>query len=399
MQKCFLVCVIALLAVPVLAAEGPVIDTMDDVAAFSPPKEKGKVEAVDGKVGKAIKFSFDDGCNGTFAIGHARGNPEWDKAAGFSFWVKGDGSDHLGGLQFVFNEDYAIRYSVAFQIDSTEWKKVIVPWRDLISVMPKGAQFIDPQGEFKPSKLGQIWFGKWWFWKDYAPCSYTIDEIRLEPTIDLDKNDYKPAGDPLARVLAKLKAGKPITIVTMGDSLTDYAHWANKETNWPTLLKNKLKEKYKSDVTIVNPAIGGTQLRQNEILIPRWLKQTAEPDLVTVLFGGNDYEAGMKGDMFLETFKDSIDRIRRATKGKSDVLALTTVPSVGNWDKYGELVDAAKKAAKEKNAGLGDTDANFKEAGKADKEKLFASDKTHMAAPGHELICKTIMDAIEKAGK
>ena len=72
---------------------------------------------------------------------------------------------------------------------------------------------------------------------------------------------------------------------------------------------------------------------------------------------------------------------------------------LANWDKYGELVDAAKKAAKEKSAGLGDTDANFKEAGKADKEKLFASDKTHMGAPGHELICKTIMDAIEKAGK
>ena len=53
-------------------------------------------------------------------------------------------------------------------------------------------------------------------------------------------------GPPLARVLAKLKAGQPITVVTMGDSLTDTHHWANRETNWPALLKEQLEAKYKS---------------------------------------------------------------------------------------------------------------------------------------------------------
>lgn len=391
--------VVCLLSAAVSGAEGPVIDSMDDIGTFTAPKEKGKIEAVEGKVGKAIKFSFDKDCSGVFAMGKVRATPEWDNAAGISFWVKGDGSDHLGGLQFVYNEDYGVRYTCAFPIDSTEWKKIVIPWRDLISVMPKGTLTVDPKSDTKPSKLGSVWIGKWWFWKDYEACSFTIDDLRLEPTIELDTKDYKPAGDPLARVLAKLKAGKPITIVTMGDSLTDYAHWANKDTNWPTLLKNKLKEKYKSEVTIVNPAIGGTQLRSNELLMPRWQKQAPEADLVSVLFGGNDFEAGMKGDMFYDTAKDTIDRIRRTTKGKADVLMLTTVPSVANWDAYKELVDAVKKAAPEKNAGIGDTDAAFHEAGKSNKEALFASDKTHMSAAGHELICKTFMDALEKAGK
>jgi lysophospholipase L1-like esterase len=395
----WLLAVVCVMSASLFAADGPVIDSMDDIGTFNAPKEKGKIEAVEGKAGKAIKFSFDKDCNGVFSMGKVRATPEWDNAAGISFWVKGDGSDHLGGLQFIYNEDYGVRYSCAFPIDSTEWKKVVIPWRDLISVLPKGTVTVDPKGETKPSKLGPVWVGKWWFWKDYEACSYTIDDIRLEPTIELDTKDYKPAGDPLARVLAKLKAGKPVTIVTMGDSLTDYGHWANKDTNWPTLLKNGLKEKYKSEVTIVNPAIGGTQLRSNLILIPRWLKQAPEPDLVTVLFGYNDFDGGMKGDMFYDTEKDTVDRVRRVTKGKADVLLLTTCPAVDKWDTFKELVDAEKKAAAEKNAGIGDTDAAFHEAGKANKEALYASDKTHMGAPGHQLIAKTIMDAIEKAGK
>jgi len=38
-----------------------------------------------------------------------------------------------------------------------------------------------------------------------------------------------------------------------------------------------LKDAYRSVVAIVNPAIGGTQLRQNVILIPRWLAKAPEP--------------------------------------------------------------------------------------------------------------------------
>src|SRR6185503_4713764 len=118
-----------------------------------------------------------------------------------------------------------------------------------------------------PSKLNPLRFGQWWDRRDDAAHSYVIDEMRLEPKIAADTNLYLPKGNPLERVQAKVKAGKPVTIVTMGDSLTDYNHWANKPVNWPTILKQKLKEKG-VEATIVNPAIGGTQLRQGLIHIP-----------------------------------------------------------------------------------------------------------------------------------
>lgn len=80
----------------VLSTENMLLDSMDAVN-FQAPKEKGRVEQVDGKDGKALKFTFDDNCRNVYFYGRVRGTAEWDKAAGFSFWVKGDGSDKLGG--------------------------------------------------------------------------------------------------------------------------------------------------------------------------------------------------------------------------------------------------------------------------------------------------------------
>ncbi len=123
--------IVLVLLARVASAESRVIDSMDALS-FTPPKEKGKVELVDGKDGKALKFSFDADCRGVYAFGKAKGAPDWDAAGGFSFWVKGDGSDHLGGIEMVWDNDFSVRYGFAFPIDGTEWKKIVVAWRDLI---------------------------------------------------------------------------------------------------------------------------------------------------------------------------------------------------------------------------------------------------------------------------
>ncbi len=380
------------------AAEGPLIDSMDG-PSFRAPKEKGRLELVRGKSGKAVRFVFDNDCKNVFFFGRARGTPEWDGADGFSFWVKGDGSDHLGGIEIVWNENYGLRYAFAFPIDDTEWKKVVVPWRDLIPELPKpGSRPIAPRGGNAPSKLGSIWFGKWWYWRDYAAHSYAIDEIRLEPRIELDTNEYRPPGAPLARVLGKLKAGRPVTIVTMGDSLTDFRHWANRGINWPTLLVEGLKRKYGSRVELVNPAIGGTELRPNLVLLPRWTKAHPEADLVTVCFGYNDWSSGMREEVFFEALKDAVARIRRATKGRADVMLMTTCPAE-RWDTMAELAEAGRRAAKAKNAGLCDIYRAFHEAAGADRSRLYCSDRTHLGRAGHELVAEAVLEAIGNGGR
>jgi len=400
MAGLFQVCLMAGAA----AAESAVIDSMDEATFKS---DKATVELVDGKVGKALKFTYADKCSGHFATRGTQSNADWDAAAGFSFWVKGDGSDHLGGLQFIWNDDYAARYDLAFPIDSTEWKKITVAWRDLVPVFENAqSKLIDPKTGNAPSKLKIMMVGKWWYWQDYEACSFALDDMRLEPAIELDLNEYKPVGAPLQRVLDKLKAKKPVTIVLLGDSLTDVAHWANKPVNWPALFKAAIKEKYGVDATIVNAAIGGTQLAQGRVIFPRWLKQAPEPDLVTICYGGNDLEGGVTPELFQELQKDMVTRVRRATKGKADVLVMTSVPAIVTWDKMTPLAEACKAAAKATNAGIADTNGAFKIAGKEKKEPLYGNlpgtttcEGVHMGPPGHEVIAKTVLEAIGKAGQ
>jgi lysophospholipase L1-like esterase len=385
------------LTMPVAAAD--LIDSMDALR-FRVPKEKGKAELVEGKVGKAVRFSFENDSRSTFFTSNLRGQPEWDRAAGLSFWVKGDGPDSFGGLQLIFDNDYAVRYDLCFPITGKGWTKVAVAWDDFVPVLPgPKAKPLGLPGGNPPSKISAVWLGKWWYWRDYPAHSFTLDEIRLEKTIERDARDHRPGGAPLTRVLAKLKKGEPVTVVTMGDSLTDTRHWANREVSWPLLLKRGLEEKYGSKVTLVNPAIGGTQLRQNLVLMPRWLAQAPEPDLVTLCFGYNDWDAGMRGPQFRASYEDAVDRVRRATRGKADVLILSTLPAVERWTTMAELAAACRDAAKGRNAGLADTERAFLEAGKEGKEKLYARDRTHLAPAGHELLARKVAEAIGRAGR
>jgi lysophospholipase L1-like esterase len=359
----------------------------------------GIIEVVDGKFGKACKFSFAADAKGGFFTGRVNATPEWDSAAGISFWVKGDGSASWGGLELIDDEDFALRYAYCFPIDSTEWRKITVSWSDLIPELPAG-KFVNAKDGYPASKFRNFWFGKWWYWADYPANSFTIDQVALERTIAADATDYTPAKAGVGRLLAKLKASKPVTIVTMGDSLSDKRHWANRQVLWSELLAAELKKTYAGQVTLVNPSMGGTELRQNLILMPRWLKDAPEPDLVTVWFGFNDWSSGMRGPAWKETLRLAVDRIRRMTRGTSDVLLMTTCPAMERWDAMEELAEAARSVAAEKKTGLADIAAAFHERGaRLDaRPALYCSDKAHLGKDGHTLVCQTVLKAIAESG-
>jgi lysophospholipase L1-like esterase len=374
-------------------AEDPgVIDSMDHLR-FRLPKN-GTTRLIEGRSGRAVEFHFNKDDRG-FATSNTRGTPEWDRAAGFSFWVKGDGSDQFAGLEFIFDEDYAVRYDFVFPIKGSEWRKVTVAWEDLVPVLPGPmAKPVGGKDGNPPSKLSALWVGRWWYWANYPVLNFAIDDIRLEPTIEREHIAADPGGEPLSRVREKLKAGKAVTIVTMGDSLTDKRHWGNRQVCWVDLLRQRIKERFGSDVNLVNPAIGGTQLRQNVILIPRWLDRAPEPNLVTIFFGGNDWDAGMRGEEFTRACEDAVDRVRRATKGQADLLLITTNPTAGRWTETGELAEACRRAARARNCGIADTERAFHEAGRQDRDRLYVDDRVHLSRAGHELVADTVLKAI-----
>ena len=355
----------------------------------------GAVDVVPGVFGKACKFTFPaDARAGFFAAGLAP-SPAWDRAAGLSFWVKGDGSSSWGGLELIDASNYALRYGYCFPIDSTEWRKVTAAWRDLVPELPAGRP-VDSQGGYAPSQFGNLWFGKWHYWGEYPAHSFTVDQIALEPAIEPAPAVDLPATPGTPRLLAKLKAGQPVTIVTMGDSLSDKRHWANREVLWSEVLAQKLKQQFGSDVTLVNPAIGGTQLTQNLVLMPRWLKEHPRPDLVTVWFGFNDWDADMRGEHFQQMLRFAVDRIRRMTGGQTEVLLMTTCPAIPRWDTMEELAEAARIVAAEKKTGLADVSASFHQAGAdpAARAALFCRDEVHLGPAGHQRAAQTVLEAI-----
>lgn len=369
-----------------------VIDSMDRLPVRL-AAEKTTAQLVEGKFDRAVRIGFPDDCQNAFVQTTAAGKPEWDKADGFSFWVKGDGSNHLGGIEFAWDGNYSLRYALAFPIDDTDWRKVTVRWRDLAPETANPAALpIDVKDGNAPSKLGAIGFGKWWYWRDYGAHSYTIDQIQLEGKIDGENQSFRPTGDPLARVRAKLAKKQSIKIVLMGDSLTDLAHWANRKQNWPTMISEKIEATYGVKPIVVNAAIGGTELRQNLVLIPRWSREHHDADLVIVCFGGNDWSSGMRGRMFDESNRDAVQRIRRATEGGADILLCTTCPSCERWHTMAELAEACRAAAKAENAGLADTEAAFHAAAKTmpERERLFVNDKTHLGPAGHEVFASAV---------
>ena len=61
-----------------------------------------------------------------------------------------------------------------------------------------------------------------------------------------------------------------------------------------------------------------------------------------------------------------------------------------------ELSAACRAAAQSQKAGLADIDAAFHAAGKnvEERDRLFASDKTHLGPAGHRLFAETIFSIL-----
>jgi lysophospholipase L1-like esterase len=197
-----------------------------------------------------------------------------------------------------------------------------------------------------------------------------------------------------------LKAKQPVTIVTMGDSLSDKRHWANRSSLWSELLAQQIKATYGSEVNLVNPAMGGTTLSQNLILMPQWACSWPHPDLVTVWFGFNDWDSGVRGPRFKEYLQLAVEHIRRFTGGRANILLLTTCPAHGRWETMKEMEQAVRETAGEKKTGLVDIASEFRLAGDPDtalQKAYWAWDKTHLGTNGHQVVAQIILKVLSKA--
>jgi hypothetical protein len=97
----------------------------------------------------------------------------------------------------------------------------------------------------------------------------------------------------------------------------------------------------------------------------------------------------------------AIDAVRRATKGRAEVLVMTTLPGFAAWQTRNELCRAAFEAARERKTGFVDAAGAFLKAGpreEALKRQYWVWDNVHLGPAGHALIADTVCQAIGSGG-
>lgn len=122
---------------------------------------------------------------------------------------------------------------------------------------------------------------------------------------------FDPQSLPLS--VARLKNRQPLSIVTLGDSISAGANAsalynaAPFQPAYPELVRRELEERFQGEVRMTNLAVGGTDTGWGLTQIDKVV--AAEPHLVILAFGMND-SAGRSPESYQENTKRMIAAIR-----------------------------------------------------------------------------------------
>ncbi|MBE7466648.1 MAG: CIA30 family protein [Planctomycetes bacterium] len=295
-----------------------------------PPPE---VQAVEAPSGKALHFRFAESRQPHFAGRSFVADESWDRAAGISFRFRGNGSDDFVAVSLV-DETFTMRYAALIGLQSKEWRTVRLRWTDFVPEVVTADWFGAPGTAMQPSKIRGIWFGRWFYFKPWAACTFELDELALEAEIP-QTEPALPDASGMQRTLAKLRAKELVTLVALGDSITYGTHIKDRARDgWPGRLQDELRKAFGYDqIHVVNKGIGGLETRQAIALLPRDVA-AMKPDLVLVHFGYNDYSSLLQKRKSPEeqraiargNWRELVLRVRRLTEGQSEVLLIATIP-------------------------------------------------------------------------
>ncbi len=395
------------------ANEGTLIDGFEDVWPWRPLSGR-PTPALDlqeqGKSGKALRIRFPESREPQFAGRFVEANGAWNKAQGISFDFRGDGSDGYVSLSLI-DDTLTKRYATLLSLRSKEWQRIRLRWTDFVPEVITADWMAAEGGNMKPSLVRAAWFGRWYYLRPWAACSFEVDDLRLEKVIEekllaLPRQD----GKGVDRALAKMKAGKDVIVVALGDSVTYGTNLKDrKQSAYPVLLQSLLRKKFENDrIRVLNRGVGGIETRQGIVLIPRDVA-SLKPDLVLVHFGYNDFSS-MQGKPLSESqrekvarrnYTELVKRIWKVAGPQIDVLLIATIPGADeehrtSLDPFGK---AARKVAKELKCGYCEEprDAFRKAWNKGTIDQLFVRlpngrlDVAHPNEKGQQLFAQSLM--------
>ncbi len=381
-----------LLVAPV-AAEPVVLSDCETVVGWTAREPATVAAAADAGAGNgAVQIGLPGTVVRQLAARATPAMAAWDRYQGLSFLVKGDGSDNFGCLAVGGGgSDGGYSYIVWFPLGDTTWHKVTASWDDLV---PEGqCDPIGTAGALPPSGITQIRCGsRWNIGHNNYPLpkvSFGLDQIQLEETAAAPRKAPDPA--PLAGVVAKLKAGQPVSIVCMGDSITAGTSLPDRDhQRYAVLVGKRLREWLKNDqISCDSRAVGGARLTDARAWVPRDFAGPP-PDLITVLYGYNDKSGQHTRDYYQRSLNDYLTRLARATGGRSAILLLTCLPGTGpRWLMLDDYAEAVRETAKARGLACFELQQVLKSVGRDEIEQYFA-DQAHPNVAGHERLADAL---------
>lgn len=127
--------------------------------------------------------------------------------------------------------------------------------------------------------------------------------------------------------LTKLARGEHVTMVALGDSITETTFHTRGRMNWVQLLEEAIFEEYGNGVcTLINSGKCGSTYRDGLSRLDRDVLRY-NPDLVIIAFGMNDATVGLDGlDDFKDDIKSTVELIKQQCG--SEIMLRTPNPVV-----------------------------------------------------------------------
>ena len=145
-----------------------------------------------------------------------------------------------------------------------------------------------------------------------------------------------PAADAagLARILARLDARQPVSVVMLGDSISTGANASGVvgappgQPGYPDLVAEGLRRRFGAPVTLTNLSVGGMNAPWGVAQMPAAI--AAAPDLFLIAFGMNDASGRCPAVEYAACIRQMAAAMRAARPG-CDVIVVTTMTANPAW--------------------------------------------------------------------
>ena len=316
---------------------------------------------------------------------------------GIAFKVKGDGSDEWGAISiqagprgggkfcFPLKSTDVVEYRVAFSDMAPNGDNAALPAARYAAKEITGFSVGD-RGNLGPGNVRR------------KPFGYEISDLRLIDDVQgkFVPGKFRPA--PFDALLAKLKAKKPVLILSFGDSITAGTGLRNGAAErYAAVLQGLLRRKFGyDDITVRCVAIGGAHTHQSIGWLDRDLS-LGKPDAATMLIGFNNRSVAQSKEAYAEQLGRWIEMFAMKTGGQATVLLIPTVQGVPRFFAQQDMADATYELGRKYGLEVAPLDKAIAQLGPVEyRRKYLPKSSIHPNAEGHRFFAEVLLRSFDK---